>query len=396
MKNTLALRARRILTLADATPATRRNELLAPLSFLDNAVLVYRNGLVLAVEPYATFRRRAGIALTDAGEISLIPGLINAHSHIEFSFLHDKTRLGQGFAAWARQLPRTRPQKAQHDAMHVAAEEMAAHGIVHVGDISAKPPVMQAGAFFGAGLDASFFIEAFGFQEYASPDLLRSTIFADIPAHLHSSCALSGHALFSTSPKTLRQARQDCRERGLCFSIHLAEHEDEMNCLLDGSGPLAELLRERGVWPSDYVPPGKRPIAHAHELGLLGDNTLAVHCVHCQPEEATLLAASKTAVCLCPRSNAAIGVGGQAPVQSLVDASVLLCLGTDSLASNFDLNLWNEARALRTFYPLPDSALLRMMTINAAHALRRFDLGRLAPGCRAAWAVLPDDFSQTL
>ena len=396
MKNTLALRARRILTLADATPATRRNELLAPLSFFDDAVLVCRNGLVLAVETYAQFRRRAGIPLTDLGDASLVPGLINAHSHLEFAFLHNKSCLGQGFAAWAKALPRTRQPRTQQNAMYAAAEAMAANGLVHVGDICAKAPVIQAGAFFNAGLEASFFIEAFGFQSYDSPALLRAALFAEIPPYLQAACALSGHALFSTHPQTLRQALQDCCERGKIFSIHLAEHEDELACLLDGSGPLAELLRERSVWPQNFVPPGKRPIILAHELGLLGKNTLAVHCVHCNNEEAALLAASQTRLCLCPRSNSAIGVGGQAPVQALIDAGVLLCLGTDSLASNSDLDLWNEARALRKICMLPDRALLRMMTINAAHALQRFELGRLAPGCRAAWAVLPDDFSLNL
>jgi cytosine/adenosine deaminase-related metal-dependent hydrolase len=72
---------------------------------------------------------------------------------------------------------------------------------------------------------------------------------------------------------------------------------------------------------------------------------------------------------------------------------VLLCLGTDSLASNSDLNLWNEARALRDAHQLPTQALARLMTVNAAHALRRPELGRLAPGCRAAWTALPEDFA---
>jgi cytosine/adenosine deaminase-related metal-dependent hydrolase len=190
----------------------------------------------------------------------------------------------------------------------------------------------------------------------------------------------------------MQLARQDCENRGKTFTMHLAEHDDELHCLLSGSGPLSDMLRERGVLPQGYKPPGKRPVNYAHELGLLGENTLAVHCVHCNAQEAGLLAMTGTAVCLCPRSNAAINAGGAAPVDLLLDKGVLLCLGTDSLASNSDLNLWNEARALRDAHQLPTQALARLMTVNAAYALRRPELGRLAPGCRAAWAALPEDF----
>ena len=139
-----------------------------------------------------------------------------------------------------------------------------------------------------------------------------------------------------------------------------------------------------------------RPVQYAHELGLLGEHTLAVHCVHCNDKEADLLAMTGTRVCLCPRSNAAINSGAAAPMDLFMDKGVLLCLGTDSPASNSDMNLWNEARDLRDAHQLPTRALLRLMTVNAAYALRRPELGRLAPGCRAAWAVLPEDFAATV
>jgi cytosine/adenosine deaminase-related metal-dependent hydrolase len=241
-------------------------------------------------------------------------------------------------------------------------------------------------------VSVSVFRECFGFQPAHTPEDLRLLHLHDTPEHLRPHCALSGHALFSTRPHTMQLARQDCEKRGQTFTMHLAEHDDELHCLLNGTGPLSDALRERGVLPQGYTPPGKRPVRYAHELGLLGENTLAVHFVHCDEQEAELLAATGTTACLCPRSNAAINTGGAAPVDLFLDKGVLLCLGTDSLASNNDLNLWNEARALRDTHQLPTRALLRLMTVNAAHALRRPELGRLAPGCRAAWAALPEDF----
>ena len=393
MENVKALRARRILTLADAQPAARRNDLLAPLALLDNAVIFSRQGLILAVEPYAHSKRRAGCTIEDAGDVTLIPGIINAHSHLEFSAFRGKTRLGQGFAAWVKSLITLKGElKCEEADMADAAEEMAGHGVIHVGDIGSDAPVAHTGVFFRAGVSVSIFRECFGFNPANTPDELRAARLKDTPAQIWPHCALSGHALFSTHPQTMQLARQDCRKRGKIFTMHLAEHAEELDCLLNGTGTLNDMLRERGVLPRDHRAPGKRPVQYAHELGLLGDNTLAVHCVHCNEQEAELLAMTGTAACLCPRSNTAINAGKAAPVDLFMDRGVLLCLGTDSLASNSDLNLWNEARALRDAYQLPVQALLRLMTVNAAYSLRRPELGRLAPGYRAAWTVLPEDF----
>ena len=394
MKTVKALRARRILTLADTQPAARRNELLAPLSVLDDAVILSKNGLILAVEPYAHYKRRSTCTIEDAGDVTLIPGLVNAHSHLELAGLKGETSLGQGFAVWVKSLialKQTQPGKEA--AMASAAKEMAEHGIVHVGDISSEAPAAGTGAFFRAGVSVSIFRECFGFQPVNTLDELSALKLKDVPRHLRPHCALSGHALFSTHPHTMQLAHRDCQAKGKTFTMHLAEHDEELNCLLSGSGPLSDFLRERGVLPQGYRPPGKRPVQYAHELGLLDPHTLAVHCAHCNEKEAGLLAASGAAVCLCPRSNAAIGAGAAAPVELFMDKGVLLCLGTDSLASNSDLNLWNEARALRDAHQLPAQALLRLMTVNAAYALRRPELGRLAPGCRAAWTALPEDLA---
>ena len=393
MKTVKALRARRILTLADAQPAARRNDLPVPLSVLDNGVILSKNGLVLAVEPYAHSKRRTDCAFEDAGDVTLVPGLINAHSHLELAGLKGKTRLGQGFAAWVNSVIALKQTQGGKEAeMTDAAKEMSEHGIVHAGDISGNAPVASTGAFFRAGVSVSVFRECFGFRSARTPAQLRSLYLRDTPETLRPHCALSGHALFSTHPRTMQLARRDCEKRGQTFTMHLAEHDDELRCLLSGTGPLSDALRERGVLPQGYKAPGKRPVRYAHELGLLGENTLAVHCVHCDATEAGLLAETGTTACLCPRSNAAVNTGGTAPVDLFLDKGVLLCLGTDSPASNNDMNLWNEARALRDAWQLPTQALVRLMTVNAAHALRRPELGRLAPGCRAAWAALPEDF----
>ncbi len=127
-----------------------------------------------------------------------------------------------------------------------------------------------------------------------------------------------------------------------------------------------------------------RPAEFAASLGLFGPGFLAVHGVWLNDREMRALARSGSALCLCPRSNRNLAVG-RADIAGLVESGVLLCLGTDGLTSNTDVNVLNEARFLLDV--LPEDALLRMLTINGAAALGLARAGRLAPGAPAAFRV---------
>ena len=145
--------------------------------------------------------------------------------------------------------------------------------------------------------------------------------------------------------------------------------------------------------PSSWRAPGKTPVRYAASLGLLGPGTLAVHCVHCDAADIETLAGSGAAICLCPRSNAAINVG-EAPVTSFAEKGILLCLGTDSLASNADLDVWREAEFFLKKNLLPAKALLRMATVNGASVLGLGDrVGRLEKGMQFCYRAFPSEMS---
>ena len=182
-------------------------------------------------------------------------------------------------------------------------------------------------------------------------------------------CAPAGHALYSTDARVLQDARQWCRLKGRPFALHLAESEDETRLLLDGEGPLWDCYRGM-VLPEDWAVPHLRPVAYARRLDLLGPGTLAVHGVQLEPAEVTALAASGSALCLCPRSNEYLAVG-TAPVAALLESGLLCCLGTD----------------------VAPQALIRCLTVNGAAALGLAGYGRLEPGSRAVFSVLPESLS---
>ena len=188
-----------------------------------------------------------------------------------------------------------------------------------------------------------------------------------------------------------------CARQNKTFTLHLAEHPGEVELLATGKGAFAEILAER-ILPKDFTPPGMSPVAYADALNLLDDRTLAVHCVRLSDTDIEILRTRRVNVCLCPRSNAFIGVG-RAPWERLAHAGINLCLGTDSLGSNHDLNLWNEAEYVLDNFKgaLSLADVLAWMTTNPAGALGlEQTLGELTPGKQARYSVVPDALASLL
>ena len=375
---TLLLRARRVAAMSPDQAVLH-----------DGAVLV-RNGRIAAAGPWPHLKGQTG-AVRDMGEVTLGPGLINAHTHLEFSHLGLPPETGQGYTAWVRWLLAQPVDGLTGDALARAAGQLAACGTAAVGDIGSRNPALVARAMEAAAIELVTQYEYFGF----TPRTDIPQIAGVAPERL----ALAGHALYSTHPDTLRMAKAWDTARGRCFSIHLAEHEGEVELLADGTGAFAQLLRQR-VLPPDYAPPGLSPVAWASALGLLDNRTLAVHCVKASRRDIALLKHSGASVCLCPRSNAVIGVG-RAPAGAILEAGIPCCLGTDSLASVADLDLWNELRALLQMLdaPLGLEAALALVTRNPAAVLGLAGLaglGSLAPGASARFSTLQPDIEALL
>jgi len=359
---------------------------------LDAPALVLRGREVLDIGPARRVLAGFSGPVTDLGPVCLVPGLLNAHTHLELSHLAGRSPKGQGFPAWAGWLARQRLSDRDGTALATVAANLSRAGTGAVIDVGSRTGPAVVRALGAAGLEFLVCHEAFGFRPLPEP-LVPPGLDAAVAALPQGTGAVaaSGHALYSTSPDNLRRAQAVCQDRSAPFCLHLAELQGEVELLATGRGELAALLAGR-VLPRDFRPPGCSPVAYAHELGLLGPSTLAVHGVWLTDADRARLAATGTTVCLCPRSNAHIGVG-TADAPALVAAGVGLCLGTDSLASNDDLDLWNEVRCLLASHPdLSPGAILPALTSTPARLLGRArDLGLLAPGARGGYAVMPAD-----
>jgi cytosine/adenosine deaminase-related metal-dependent hydrolase len=168
------------------------------------------------------------------------------------------------------------------------------------------------------------------------------------------------------------------------ISVHLGESPEEMQFLRDGTGPWRDMLERLGVWSPGWRAPGCGPIGYMRELGLLSGRLIAVHCVQLPDEELRALASAGATIVTCPRSNRWVGAGDP-PVSRFYASGARVAVGTDSLASVGDLNLFAELAAVRRLAPdVPPSRILQSATRDGAAALGfGADFGTIAPGKRA-------------
>ena len=325
----------------------------------------------------------------DLGNVALLPGLVNAHTHLELSGHRETSPPTSSMPAWARALGDRVAAGGgiRTDAIPDAVAQAHAAGTILIGDIGntlAALPVLDA-----APVEAVLFEEQIGFNVGPDEaDAIAGRMAMGIAARPAGAAAgrtiLRGaaHAPYSVSPALFRSlATQLPGPR----SVHLAESAEELQFLRDGSGPWRDLLAARGRWDPGWRPPGTGPVDYLDRLGWLRDDTLVVHGVQLERDELERLRDAGATLVTCPRSNAWTGAGVP-PVADFYASGVRLAVGTDSLASAPDLNVFGELAELHRLAPaVPPSRLLRSATLDGAAALgRNATHGAIASGRRAA------------
>ena len=317
-------------------------------------------------------------------DAAIMPGLVNAHTHLELSWMRGQVPPAPSMPQWVERLLALR-QTAGHDPADPIVEairEVRAAGTALVGDITNTFAAYEPLA--DSDLSAAIFRELLGFSvtdPEAAVAATRHEIEALTPiAWLRPS--IVPHAPYSVSPSLLRAiAAASANER---VSIHLGESAEELEFLRSGTGAWRHLLERLGVWTGAWIAPGTSPVDYIAAHGLVNERLLAVHCVQLtDPELATLAAAGATVV-TCPRSNRWTGAGLPS-VERFYASGVRVAVGTDSLSSVEDLNLFEELKLMRQLAPaVPARAILASATKAGADALGFGDeLGTIEVGKRA-------------
>lgn len=330
----------------------------------------------------------------DLGDVVLLPGLVNAHTHLEFSGLtRPLGSPGESLPAWIRSVIADRGRGNRDAAAAIAAglQESQAAGVVAIGEIATAPASCYS-------LDAMprtvLFQEAIGFSAGRV-----DSVHGDVEQRLTAAGPLAGvspHAPYTVHPRLLDRLIELATARGLPVAMHLAESPEELRFLRDGDGPFRELLEERSMWDDSAIPRGTRPLDYLRRLAT-ASRSLVIHGNYLDDEEIAMVAENRgrLSVVFCPRTHAYFGRPTY-PLQTMLDAGVRVALGTDSRASNPDLNLLNELRfAARAFPRVAPRKLLEMATLDGAAALGLDEAyGSLSVGKRAELISIPCDDSQ--
>jgi cytosine/adenosine deaminase-related metal-dependent hydrolase len=351
----------------------------------DGAVVLDDAERVVAVGAAKALRPRHPAARWEEQRAVLLPGLVNAHTHLELSGLRGRVDGGRGFGPWVAALVEAREQLSSEqasDALQEGISELLAAGTAAVGEVTNT--LDSVAALGAAPLLGRVFHEVYGMRRDTGEVMLglaeqRHAELAPWPQNL--SYAPAPHTPYTLHPDILRALVQRARALGMRTSLHLCEHPAERAYLRDGGGPFAAFVAARGGTAADWPPPGTDPVRYARALGALGADVLCVHLADARPDEIALVAEAGAPVVLCPRSNLHIELK-LPPLQALLDAGLRPALGTDSLASSPSLDVMEEARALhQRFAGVAPRTLIAMATSYGADALGLGErVGRLREG----------------
>ena len=332
----------------------------------------------------------APTGLKQLGNVAIMPGLVNAHTHLELSWLRGRVPPAARFTDWVKLLfaIRGRPDRGmpaeQIPPIREAIREAKASGTIAVGDISNSLAAVDA--MREARLDGVVFHELLGFKERDGALIESTRQLRAAASAAGARVSLAPHAPYSTSLELFRAIRGAVDENACpIMSVHLGESAEEVEFLEKGTGAWRGMLETIGAWRDDWQVPACDPVAYLDQHGVIDDKTLVVHGVQFSDRALSRLAEIGATVVTCPRSNQWVGAG-YPPIDRFYRSGVKVAVGTDSLASVEDLNLFSELKTMRWLAPaVPAAKILESATLEGARALGLgSELGSLTPGKRAA------------
>lgn len=371
----------------------------------DGAVVV-ENGIIRAVGERETLSREYPDAEFKEWEGTLVPGLVNAHTHLQYtSFVSVGAQRHPSYVDWSERFVQEYDARRGEDWAETARAGVEAGlraGVTAYGDIVTDVAAMTALPDAGVAGVAYFEIIAVPLERWQEEvrEQMR-TILTSIPTSAAFRVGLSPHTPYTVDEPVLMEASSLARRLGVRLHVHLAEVNSEDAYYRTGTGPLVERITMRVGRPWSVVARGGSGMGaaeYARYCGLVGPDSHMAHGVYLDEEGRKLLDRSGTYVALCPRSNLTVG-GDPPPVADYLSEGRRIAVGTDSLGSTQSLDLLEDVELLADLaaeqgYDPPDleERLLRAATLGGASALGLDEvIGSLEPGKHADLAVFDVD-----
>jgi cytosine/adenosine deaminase-related metal-dependent hydrolase len=351
----------------------------------DGAV-VFHDRQILAAGPAAAIRQNHPDAnIIDLGDSIILPGLVNAHTHLELSNIQqlpDPASLVDWILALLQRRSTSDPDAAIHAAVAKGIRESIRHGVTAVGDITLNPAISRP-LLRDSPLRGVSFGEVLGMAGRAAQMEGRLAAAVD-RSHEREDfrTGIEPHAPYSLDLRGYARCLEEARRHDMPLTTHLAESPDEAPFLNDHSGPFRHKLWETiAAWTNDVSRAPGGPIRAMASLGLFDYPTLLAHANYADDDELDILARGKASIVYCPRTHAYFGH----PPHRFVDMlsrGINVAVGTDSTASSPDLNLMDDLRLIHRQRPDVDPmTIFEMATVQGAKALRMENrIGRIAPG----------------
>lgn len=368
---------------------------------IDHGAVLVEEGRIAWVGAADEASPPAGVTVVPLGEAVLMPGLVNAHSHLELTGMRGFLE-GLDFREWLRTLTVARrdllTERDLLDASRLGIVEALRHGVTTLADCTDSAMPLTAMRELG--------VRGIGYVEVFGPDPAQCTpaiarLRERVEALRTGDTALvrtgvSPHAPYTVSAALFRATAEYARAEGLPIAVHVAESAAETAFVCEGLGPFAERLRERGI---AVAPQARSPIALLEATGVLAAQPLLIHVIRADEDDFARIAQHGASIVHCPVSNAKLGQG-IAALDRMLAHGIRTGLGSDSVASNDRMHLVDEARQAVLFHAIrsgvPDSldahAALALATRGGAEALGlAHEVGTLERGKAADLAAFPLD-----
>ncbi len=359
---------------------------------IENGAVAIAGDRITAVGRFEELRAEQG-PITDLGEVVLLPGLINAHCHLDFTALRGAIAPQRSFADWILQINGLRRDLSDEDFLASIAhgfDEAAHWGTTSVANIESMPALLAR--LRPPPLRIWWLAELIDVRPRLSPEEMVADSLASFRGKDSwlGGFGLSPHSPYTASPRLMQLAAEAAEENDLLLTTHLAESEEEMEMFRAGRGRLFDLLQSLGR-PMEDCATGKTPLAVMLEREAIDERWIVVHLNELAENDFDLLARGpRFHIAHCPRSSRYFR-HRPFEMQRLREMGFNICLGTDSLASNSSLSLFAEMQLVRDTHPwLAPENIVEMATVNSARALRQEErLGKIRPGFGADLIALP-------
>ncbi len=341
---------------------------------IENGELIIEEGGIVAMSP---FEREVEETL-DLSDHLLMPGFVNAHSHLALTALGRKLSPAKTFASWIGDLIPLNAALSDEERMRgirMGADEMKASGVTALGDYVADPALLES--ISDLGFRSVLFLETIGFQEERA-EIVAEEVETILKTHA-SNCNLgiAPHAPYSVSAKLWQRLDQLANKYGCLLSTHLAETDEEVQFIEKGEGPLVDLLKGRQAFDLSWRVPGMTPARYLKSMDVL-NGMVAVHCNFIDDDIDKVQAAV-----FCPKSTHWFGRTHILPVRKMLDAGIRVALGTDSMASNDSLNFLEEIRMADKLLPEVSRKEILTMATRFGGEILHLPCGKIESGQKA-------------